>query len=170
MKSPIFVRPVTDIERRSLEAGLRSADAFVLRRCQLLLASARGARGPHRLPGGRRRPDRAQCHPCKAAGLACPRPSSSRPQTVHAAFDTERAEQLRALLHQSPRAFGKPTRLWTLALAAAVSFEPGRMRHRVSGETIRATLARLGIRWQRATHWLTSPEPAYVRKKWPATG
>src|SRR5258707_118409 len=46
MRSPIFVRPLTDAERQALTAGLRSPDAFVLRRCQILLASARGERAP----------------------------------------------------------------------------------------------------------------------------
>ena len=31
-------------------------------------------------------------------------------------------------------------------------------------ETVRATLARLGIRWRRAKHWITSPDPAYAPK------
>ena len=42
MKRPIFVRPLSDAERETLEAGLRSPDAFTLRRCQILLASSRG--------------------------------------------------------------------------------------------------------------------------------
>jgi hypothetical protein len=42
------------------------------------------------------------------------------------------------------------TSLWTLDLAAEVSFEEGLAPERVSGETIRATLARMGIRWLRA--------------------
>ena len=44
MRAPLFVRPLTEEERLRLEAGLRSSDAFVLRRCQILLASARGER------------------------------------------------------------------------------------------------------------------------------
>jgi hypothetical protein len=36
---PKFVRPLEDAEREALAAGLRSSDAFVLRRCQILLAS-----------------------------------------------------------------------------------------------------------------------------------
>ena len=39
MRPPIFVRPLTDAERTALTMGLRSSDAFVLRRCQMLLAS-----------------------------------------------------------------------------------------------------------------------------------
>src|SRR3712207_6392369 len=73
----------------------------------------------------------------------------SRPRTVRAAFDAPRAEQLRALLPQRPRAVGKATGIWTLDLAAEVSFEPGLTPERVSGETIRATLARLGLKWKR---------------------
>jgi hypothetical protein len=35
----------------------------------------------------------------------------------------------------------------------------------VSDETVRATLARMGVRWQRAKHWIHSPDPGYARKK-----
>ena len=41
---PLFVRPLTDPERAALRAGLRSPDAFTLRRCQALLASSEGLR------------------------------------------------------------------------------------------------------------------------------
>src|ERR671924_519661 len=41
-KAPLFVRPPTDAERQALEDGLRSPDAFVLRRAQIILASAQG--------------------------------------------------------------------------------------------------------------------------------
>jgi len=46
MRPPIFVRALTDDERQGLEKGLRAKDAFVLRRCQILLSSARGERAP----------------------------------------------------------------------------------------------------------------------------
>src|SRR5215207_963188 len=144
MKRPIFVRPLTDAERESLEAGLRSPDAFTLRRCQILLASERGL------------PEALQ-------------PGSKHPHTVHRAFDPEQAEALRELLHQRPRKFGKDTSLWTLDLAAEVSFEEGLTKERITGETVRATLARLGVRWERAKRWITSPDPEYQRKKGGAT-
>ena len=41
MKPPIFVRLLSNDERKRLEAGLRSKDAFTLRRSQMLLASSR---------------------------------------------------------------------------------------------------------------------------------
>jgi hypothetical protein len=50
-------------------------------------------------------------------------------------------------------------------LAAEVAFAQGLTLRRVSGEAIRLTLARLGVQWQRAKDWGTSPDPAYLRKK-----
>jgi hypothetical protein len=55
--------------------------------------------------------------------------------------------------------------LWTLQMAAEVSFEEGITQRRVTGETIRASLSRLGVRWQRAKRFLESPDPEYERKK-----
>ena len=171
MKPPIFVRPLTDAERERVEAGLRSSDAFTLRRCQILLASARGERAPAiaRQLGCDDQTVREAIHAFAANGLGALRPGSRRAKTIHRAFDAAGAERLRALLHQSPRAFGQPTGLWTLELAAAVSVAQGLTPGRVSGETIRATLRRLGVRWRRAKHWITSPDPEYARKKVDAT-
>jgi len=170
MKHPVFVRPVTDAERAQLATGLRSSDAFVLRRAQILLASARGESAPQiaRQLGCDDQTVRNAIAAFNTQGLAALRKGSSRPHRIHAAFDLARGEQLRALLHQSPRTFDKPTSVWTLELAAEVSFEHGLTAERVSGETIRATLQRLGIRWKRAKRWITSPDPEYARKKVPA--
>jgi transposase len=171
MRPPIFVRPLRDAEREPVRAGLRSSDAFVLRRCQILLASARGERAPAiaKHLGCDDQTVREAIHAFNARGVAALRPGSRKPTTIRAAFDLPGAERLRALLHQSPRAFGQPTSLWTLDLVAEVSFEQGLTATRVSDETIRLTLKRLGVRWQRAKHWITSPDPEYARKKVPAT-
>jgi hypothetical protein len=40
--------------------------------------------------------------------------------------------------------------LWTLELAAKVSFEQGLSARRVSDEIIRQTLLRLGVKWKSA--------------------
>jgi transposase len=167
MKAPVYVRPVTDAERPQLVAGLRSSDAFVHRRSQILLASARGEQAPQiaRSLGCDPQTVRNAIVAFNARGLAALRKGSSRPHRFRVAFDLARGEQLRALLHQSPRTFGKPTSVWTLGLAAEVSFEQGLTAERVTGETIRATLERLGIRWKRAKRWITSPDPEYARKK-----
>ena len=171
MRPPTFVRPVTPQERERLEAGLRSSAAFELRRCQILLASARGERAPAIAfaVGCSTQTVHNVLRAFHARGLASLTRRSSRPRTVRPAFAGAGAEALRALLHQPPRAFDRPTSLWTLDLAAAVSFEQGLTTTRVTGETIRATLARLDVTWRRAKRWLTSPDPEYARKKELAT-
>ena len=172
MKRPIFVRPFSDAERETLEAGLRSPDAFTLRRCQILLASSRGEnayRIAHEL-GCNPQTARNAIHAFNEKGLPqALRQGSKRPRTVHRAFPPEQAEALRELLHHEPREYRKDTSLWTLDLAAEVSFEEGLTEGRISGETVRATLARMGVRWERAKRWITSPDPEYARKKGGAT-
>ena len=73
------------------------------------------------------------------------------------------------MLHRSPRDVGHPTGVWTLELAAETAFAEGLTAARVSDETVRATLARLGVRWRRAKHWITGPDPAYAQKNGAAT-
>ena len=99
------------------------------------------------------------------AGLASLVKGSSAPHKTNRVLDSEAAERLKALLHQSPRLFGKPTSLRTLELAAEISFQQGVSPYRVSGESIRATLRRLDVGWKRAKQWITSPDPEYARKK-----
>ncbi len=172
MQAPLFVRPPSEEERQALAAGLRSADAFTLRRCQMVLASARGNRVPAiaRALGCGQQTVRNALHAFDRDGVAALREGSSRPHTIHAAFDDAGAERVRALLHRSPRDFGHPTSVWTLELAAETAYAAGITATRVSDETVRATLGRLGIRWRRAKSWITSPDPAYAKKKSAATG
>lgn len=173
MKTPIFVRSLSEKERESIEAGLRSKDAFTLRRSQMLLASSRGNEVPRIAEnlGCGQQTVRDAIHDFNARGVDALRAKSSRPGRTRDAFDEESTETLRGLLHRSPREFGRETSLWTLSMAAEVAFEEGLTERRVSGETIRATLSRLlGVRWQRAKRWITSPDPLYERKKDAATG
>ena len=167
MKPPIFVRTLSKEEREALQAGLRSKDAFVLRRCQILLASARRERAPRIAEnlGCGSQTARNAIHDFNERGLAALTPGSSRPKEVHAAFDEDEAESLRQMLHHRPSEFGKEGTFWTLAMAAEVSFEEGITDKRITGETIRATLSRLGVRWERAKRWMESPDPEYERKK-----
>jgi transposase len=173
MRRPIFVRPLSDAERRALEEGLRSSDAFILRRCQILLASSRGENAYQiaRSLGCDPQTARTVIKRFNEGGIEeTLRKRSSRPKRVHAAFEEGRAERLGEILHRSPREFGKDTSLLTLKLAAEVSFEEGITKERVSAETVRATLLRMGVRWQRPKRWITSPDPQYARKKGAATG
>jgi hypothetical protein len=116
MRTPIYIRPLTAGEQQTLQGGLRSPNAFILRRCQILLASARGqtARVIGEALGCDDQTVRNVLHAFNTQGLAAlPRRSSAPQRTPHAAFNATQREQLRALLHQSPRTFGHPTSLWT---------------------------------------------------------
>jgi len=167
MQRPIFVRALSTTEQRELKQSVRSPDGFVVRRCQVLLASARGERAPAIAQhlGCDDQTVREIIQAFNRSGLSVLQRRSSRPHRITAAFSAEGAERLRHVLHQSPRTFGKASSVWSLTLAAEVSFEQGLTAEQVSGETIRATLRRLGVKWTRAKHWITSPDPAYTRKK-----
>ena len=171
MRIPIFIRPLTQDEQRQIQAGLRSSDAFVLRRCQILRASARGerARAIARQLGCDDQTVRNVIHGFNASGLAVLQEGSSRPHRLRTAFSDEGAERLKDLLHRSPRDFGQERGTWTLELAAQVSFEQGIIPIPVSDESVRRTLKRLKTNWKRAKHWITSPDPQYQLKKTLAT-
>ena len=172
MQAPLLARPPTDEEREALAAGLRAADAFAVRRCQILLASARGAHVPAiaRALGCCEQTVRAAIHAFNQAGVAALRRGSSRPHSAKPTFDEPTTDRLLALLRRSPREFGHPTSLWTLDLAAQTAHAEGVTPVRVSRETVRAALLRRKVRWRRAKRWLTSPDPAYAQKKTGATG
>ena len=171
MRKPIFIRPLTPDELSQIQAGFRSSDAFVLRRCQILLASARGERAPliARQVGCDDQTVRNVIKGFNAAGVAVLHEGSSRPHRLRTTFTTEAAERLKDLLHRSPRDFGRDRGTWTLDLAAQVSFEQGIIDRQVSDESVRRALKRLKTNWKRAKHWITSPDPKYLLKKTPAT-
>ena len=152
-----------------MEGGLRSADAFVVRRCQIVLASEYGAGVPRiaRQVGCSDQTVRNVVHAFNTQGVGGLQRGHSRPHTTRERLGAEGAQRLQALLHQSLRTFGHPASLWTLELAAEVSFAQGLTAQRVSREAIRTALCRLEVSWQRAKRWLTSPDPAYTRKKKP---
>ena len=81
MQAPLLVRPPTDEERRALTAGLRAADAFTVRRCQIVLASARGAHVPAiaQLLGCCEQTVRAAIHAFAQDGVVALQRGSSRP-------------------------------------------------------------------------------------------
>jgi transposase len=167
MRKPIYVRVLSNEERAAVEMGLHSSDAFTLRRCQIILASSRGKRASQVAQDLSCDGDTVTkaINAFNERGVEALTQRSHAVHTSQALFDTEACERLKAIVRQNPRNFGKETSLWTLELAAEVSFEQGLTRERVSDETIRNTLKRLGIQWKRAKQWITSPDPAYKRKK-----
>lgn len=171
MKPPSFVRTLTTAEQQQLQAGLRCANAFTVRRCQSLLASAKGQRAPAiaKNLGCAVATVHNALNAFAREGLTCLQEKSSRPHSAHAFLDQRFSDALKDLLHHSPRLVGKSTTLWTLDLLAEVCHAKGWTPRQLTGEAIRMALKRLGIGWRRAKHWITSPDPAYARKKKPAT-
>jgi Winged helix-turn helix len=161
MKPPLGVRSLTPTEHQQLTAGLCSSDAFTLRRCPILLASAR--REPPaqiaRQLGCATRSVRHAIRAFRPQGLACVQSQSCRPKRTRLVLDPVKCEPWRALLHESPHTFGKPRSTWTLQLAAEVCWERGLPPSQVRIENIRQALQRLGVSGQRATHWITRPAP-----------
>ncbi|HKB40378.1 MAG TPA: helix-turn-helix domain-containing protein [Gemmataceae bacterium] len=171
MRPPLLVRELSDAERRALNAGLRSREAFTLRRAQILLASADGLR-PSAIAA------RVGCsvgtvhnaiRAFAAEGLACLAEKRHGPKDARPVLDEAKAGPLRGILHQSPRRFGKARSTWTLDLLADVAFEQKLTPRRLSHEAIRQAVKRLGHGWKRAKQWITSPDPAYAREKKPGT-
>lgn len=167
MKEPIFVRSLTGTERTALRTGLRSPQAFTLRRSQLLLLSAEGKtpRQIARQLGCSDQTARNVLRAFEAEALACLEQKSCRPKTATPELDEAKCEKLRDLLHQSPRQCGKARATWTLQMLAEVAKERGLTKRVVSDETIRNALRRMQGRWKRARDWSTSPDPHYGRKK-----
>ena len=104
-------------------------------------------------------------HDFEQRGLACLVKGANVPYTVEPVLTAAKREQLQAILHQSPRTFGKPQSQWTLKLLAAVCHEQGLSPTQLSAPTILDAMVRLGSRWKRAKHWVTSPDPHYALKK-----
>ena len=167
MEPPIFVRRISSKQRKELETGLRARGAYRMRRCQLILARVRGARASEiaRQFGCSEGTARNTINSFNQYGLECLKKKSSRPKKLRTIVDEAKREKLRALLHTSPRTWGKERSLGTLEMAAEVCFEQGGMPRQVSLGTIRQALVRLGVNWRRAKPWITSPDPQYTLKK-----
>ncbi len=168
MKPHIFVRDLSQEEQQSLTAGLRSSDAFVLRRSQILLASAREETVPRiaQAHTSDEQTVRHAIHAFNQQGRAALQAGSSRPHHLATVLREDvTAEQFKTVLHRLPRDFGFETSLWTLDLLVKQWVRLGWMARPVSIETMRQTLSRLGINWKRAKRWIISPDPLYQQKK-----
>jgi len=167
MKPPIFIRSLTTAEQHQLQAGLRSPEAFTLKRCQILLASAQGQSVPQIAAtfGYQANNVRHIIHAFNHQGLAALTAKSRRPKTIQPILNQVKREQLRHLLAQSPRSFGQTQSTWTLPLLAQVSFEQGLTPRVLDADTLGVAVKRLGIKWQSAQKRIQSPDPAYARKK-----
>lgn len=163
----MFVRELSSQEKRAIDEALRSERSFTLRRAQILRLSAEGRR-PRQIAaalGCAVQSVRNALHAFNERGMESLHPEKSGPKQPERIFDEAKRERLMAIAHQSPRRFGKPASMWTLSLLAEVAFEEGLTEHEVSHETIRQAIVALGRSWQRAKHWIQSPDAQYALKK-----
>ncbi len=172
MKAPVFVRKLTCEERLQLEAGLHSKSAFTLKRCQILLASAsqQTVKQINERFGFAGQTIRHVIHAFNARGMAALQERSRVPTSLQPVLTADKREQLYTILHHSPRTYGKNRSTWTLKLLAEVTCEQGLSEQALSEPTILDAIRRLNVAWKRAKHWISSPDPAYTRKKTDATG
>jgi transposase len=170
---PIFARIPSEAERQILVAGLKAAEAWQVRRCQIILMSAEEQLKAGAIAarvGLSAQQVRRVLHAFNQEGQACLTRQKPGRQDDQRAFDDQARARLREIVHQSPRTFGFENSLWTLPLLAKVSHQEGLTRHEVHFDTIRQTLAEMGLNWQRVKDWINSPDEHYARKKSAAMG
>lgn len=164
---PIYVRELTEQERRTLEQGLRSSSAFTVRRCQMLLSSAAGKTANqiavelHCSGQG----VREVIHAFEREGVGCLQEKSHARREPQSAFDEAGRDRLREAIRQSPRQFGHETSVWTLALLAETCEREGIASRSVSADNVGSVLREMGIDWRRAKDRIRSPDGHYAHRK-----
>ena len=163
----LYVRELTQEEKQGLENGLRSSSAFTVRRCQMLLSSAKGLKA-------KQIGERLHCsdqtvreaiHGFHQEGLACIQEKSHRPHSATFSFGDEALARLPDIIASSPRTFGHEHSLWSLERLAETCYQEGLTTKVVSYETMRDAVQRTGINWKRARQRLQSTDEAYIIKK-----
>lgn len=166
MRAPIFVRPLTEEERARLEAGLRSKDVAVLRRCQLRLARARGEQTSAitRELGRDSQTVRNAIAAFARSGLAALTPGKRGSRRL-APSSMQRSGSGCAPCCTRARPSSARRLASRLEVAAEVSFAEGLAAERVSDETIRTARKRLGPAGSRPGAGSPAPTPSTCEKR-----
>jgi transposase len=170
---PLALRPLTQTERCTLQAGLKSSVGITVRRSQMVLMSAEEHLKPQEIAqrlGCSDQTVRKVLHAFVQDGMECIKAKKRGRPEPQRAFDVSGEAALLEVLKQSPRQYGYESSLWTLELLARVSYQHGWTKQQVHLDTISATLHRLGIGWKRAKQRINSPDPHYAVKKSGGTG
>jgi hypothetical protein len=101
MKTPIYIRELTALELNQLNQGLRSKEAFTLRRCQILRNAGQSTRTLNCASQTVSNSIKA----FNAKGLESLRDGSNRLKTVQPLIDAARGKQLKIMLSHSLRPF-----------------------------------------------------------------
>ncbi len=170
---PIYARPIIEEERKSLQGTLKSDRGVVVRRSQIILMSADEglkAQAIAERVGYSDETVRQVLQRFNQEGLQAIYPKSSARPDDQRAFQEVQREQLKSIVHQSPRTFGCESSMWTLQLLAEVSYQEGLTDRLVHSDTVGETLHQLGVDWKKAKRHIHSPDEHYRRKKNDATG
>lgn len=113
MKPPVYTRPLTDAERDAVKAGLRSSNAFTLRRSQVMLGSARDETPPAiaRQLGCASQTVQNSIRAFNVRLSAALQEGFHRNLRSHTTLDDATLTQLHTLALRSPRDFGHETSL-----------------------------------------------------------
>lgn len=169
----LYARDLKEEEREALKSGMRSSSAFTVRRCQILLMSSDEGLKAQEIA------QRLKCssqtvreaiHAFEAEGLESLKEKSRARRDDQRAFDDAGQEWLKEKVRQSPRQYGFAGSIWTLPWLAELAAREGITARGVEPETVGRALARAGVNWRRAKHWITSPDEHYETKKSVATG
>lgn len=165
----LYVRELTKEEELALQKGLRSPEAFMVRRSQILLSSAEGqtARVIAEQLHCSDQCVREAIHAFHVEGLKSVERKSRRPHSATFSFDEEALQRLPDIVNTSPRSYGHEHSLWSLERLAATCYAVGLTNRLVNINTMSEALKRAGIDWQRARQRMNSTDPAYEVKKTP---
>lgn len=169
----IYARAITEEEGQRLRAKLKSGNGVVVRRSQVILMSADEdlkAQAIAERVGYSDETVRQVIQRFNQEGIQAIYPKSSARPDDQRAFKDAAREHLKAIVHQSPRAFGCESSLWTLQLLEEVSYQESLTERLVHSDTVAETLHQLGIDWKKAKRHIQSPDKHYSRKKNDATG
>ena len=170
---PIYARAITKEERQALRKELKSATGVVVRRSHIILMSADEGLKAQVIAERVAYSDetvRQLIQQFNKEGLLTIYPKAYGRHDDQRAFKDAAREQLKAIVHQSPRNFGCESSMWTLQLLAEVSYQEGLTERLVHLDTVGETLHQLGVNWKKAKRHIQSPDKHYKRKKNDAIG
>ena len=168
----IETRKLTAKENQELEDGLRSSEAFTVRRCQILLSSEQGQSAPKIAKGLHcsAQSVRRAIHAFNQEGLRSIYKKSNRPHSSTFSFDQAALERLPNIVNGSPRDYGIDHSLWSLERLMRVCHQLGMVEAPMTMRVMRKAIKRAGIDWKRAKKRIRSTDEAYEEKKSTATG
>jgi len=167
----LYVRELREEEEQALRKGLRSDDAFRVRRSQILLSSTEG-QTVGLIAKQLRCSDqcvREAIHAFHVEGLRSMQRKSTRPHSAQFSFDEQALARLPDVVNTSPRSYGHSHSLWSLERLAETCYAEGLTKRLVNMGTMGEALKRAGINWKRARKRMNSTDAAYEVKKTPGT-